>query len=376
VSAGREGSHNRPVVDRITDAERALCARLSGGRNALTSEVIAAAYRHRVHLLVADSLSAEERADPSAAELARELRRAAALDLRTTEAVRPLLEAFARAGVDALLMKGGGLAHTVYPASHLRVRVDTDILIEHDTLDRAERVLADDGWHRPVERDVELTAAQHHYSRNRASGVVDHIDLHWRIANPVIFARALSFAELRSRAIPVPVLGPHARTLAVADALFLACLHRVAHHDDEIQLLWLWDLHLLIQRASREDREAFLRVAGRERMCVVCGRGVELSAECFGTPGARDLVDALGQRAGTRREPSARFIRDSRRVTGLRSDLESIHGWRDRVVYLAEHLFPSRAYMQSVYPACPSVLLPFAYGYRIARGAPKWFVRR
>jgi hypothetical protein len=361
------------VVDRITEAERALCARLTGGRGRLTQDVIAGACRHRVHLLVADSLCAEERADPGTAELTRELRRAAALDLRSTETIGTLLEAFSAAGVDALLMKGAGLAHTVYSASHLRARVDTDILIGPDDLARAEQVLFDEGWHRPVERHVALTAAQYHYSRSR--GAAHHIDLHWRIANPQIFAQALSFAELRARAVSVPSLGAHARTLGLADALFLACLHRVAHHDDEIQLLWIWDLHLLIQRTSPEDRDTFVRLAERERMGAVCGRGVALTAECFGTPGASDLAEALGQRTASG-EPSARFIRDSRPVTALRSDLESLPGWQNRIAYLAEHLFPSRAYMQSIYPGCPPVFLPFAYGYRIARGAPKWFIRR
>ncbi len=358
------------VVDRIAEADRALCTRLTGGRGGLTEEVIAAARRHRVHLLVADSLSAEERTDPATTELTRELRQAAALDLRASETIAALLDAFAAAGVDALVMKGAGLAHTVYSASHLRARADTDILIEYGDLASAERVLVDEGWHRPVERQVALTAAQYHYSRRR--GPAHHIDLHWRVANPVIFAQALSFAELRARAVSVPSLGAHARTLDLADALFLACLHRVAHHDDEIQLLWLWDLHLLIQRASPEDVDAFVRLAARERMGAVCGRGVALAAECFGTPGASDLGDALRQRTAAG-EPSARFIRDSRPVTALRSDLESLRGWQERIAYLAEHLFPSRAYMQSVYPGCPQVLLPFAYGYRIARGAPKWF---
>ncbi len=108
-------------------------------------------------------------------------------------------------------------------------------------------------------------------------------------------------------------------------------------------------------------------------MCAVCCRGVELSAEYFGTPGASDLAEALRLGAAARREPSARFIRDSRLVTVLRSDLAAIDGWPRRVALIAEHLFPSRAYMRSVYPACPPALLPLAYGYRIARGAPKWF---
>jgi hypothetical protein len=293
--------------------------------------------------------------------------------VRSTEMMGTLLDAFATAGVAALLMKGGGLAHTVYAASYLRARADTDILIQHDDLARAERVLIDEGWHRPVERHVALTAAQYHYSRSR--GVAHHIDLHWRVANPLIFARALAFAELRARAVSVPSLGPHARTLGLADALFLACLHRVAHHDDEIQLLWLWDLHLLIQRMSPDERGVFVRLAEREQMGAVCRRGMELAVDCFGTSGASELAEALGERTAGG-EPSARFIRDSRPVTALRSDLESLRGWQNRIAYLAEHLFPSRAYMQSVFPDCPPVLLPFAYGYRIARGAPKWFTRR
>jgi hypothetical protein len=360
----------------VSVADRAVCERLLGGRDRLTRDVIAAACRHRVHLLLADSLSAEERADPETAALARELRMAAAFDLRSAETIGGLLAAFATAGVDALLMKGAGLAYTLYSDSCLRARVDTDVLIEADAVDRAERVLARAGWRHPVERNAVLTAAQRHYTRDRASGPLDELDLHWRIANPLVFARALSFAELRGRAIPVPALGPHARTLGLADALFLACLHRVAHHGDEIQLLWLWDVHLLIQRASRQDRDAFLRLAERERMCAICHRGVELSAEYFGTPGASDLAEALGRGAAARPEPSARFIRDSRLVAVLRSDLATIDGWPRRVAFIAEHLFPPRAYMQSVYPACPPLLLPLAYGYRIARGAPKWFLRQ
>src|SRR5258708_22951233 len=92
-------------------------------------------------------------------------------------------------------------------------------------------------------------------------------------------------------------------------------------------------------------------------------------------PGGGGVAGALRQGVVGGAEPSVRFIRDSRLVTVLRSDLAAIDGWPRRVAFVAEHLFPSRAYMRSKYPACPSVLLPFAYGYRIARGAPEWFIR-
>jgi hypothetical protein len=153
-------------------------------------------------------------------------------------------------------------------------------------------------------------------------------------------------------------------------------VHQVAHHGDEIQLLWVWDVHLLIERLSRPAREQFLRLAEREAMCAVCCRGVELSHHYFATTGARELADQLRKSATARQEPSAGFISDARLVSVLRSDLATLTGWRARASLVGEHIFPSRAYMRSLYPAWPAVLLPFAYGYRFVRGAPKWFARR
>ena len=258
----------------------------------------------------------------------------------------------------------------------MRPRVDTDLLIRRDMLGQAERVFAAEGWTRPTEREVELSAAQRHYTKPGPATALQHLDVHWRIANPQRFANALSFDELRSRAIDLPALGGHARTLGAADALLLACVHRVAHHGDEIQLLWLWDVHLLIQRLSRPEREQLLSLAEREAMCAVCWRSVELSRHYFATAGASELASELRERAEAHNEPPVGFISDARLVSVLRSDLAVLTGWHARLSLVAEHLFPSRAYMRSVYPAWPAVLLPLAYGYRIVRGAPKWFSRR
>ena len=66
-------------------------------------------------------------------------------------------------------------------------------------------------------------------------------------------------------------------------------------------------------------------------------------------------------------EPSSRFLGGFRLITVLGSDLSTLP-WRARMQLIGEHLFPSRAYMRARYPLCPSVLLPFAYVGRIARG--------
>jgi hypothetical protein len=161
----------------------------------------------------------------------------------------------------------------------------------------------------------------------------------------------------------------------VIDALLLACLHRVAHHDDEVDLLWLWDIHLLTSRLSAEQTERFVSLAARAGMTGVSARGLDLVSAVFGTPGAAALASRLRSEGDGHPEPSARFIGGVRPITTLRADLTALRGWRRRLGLVAEHVFPSRTYIRAMYPGWPDVLLPLAYLDRVARGAPKWFRR-
>jgi hypothetical protein len=361
----------------VTADERDLCARLANGEGAITAALVATARRHRLHLLVGAGLSDQEREAPGGASLARDVTIAAALNAWHQETLQQLIEALGLANLPALLLKGTGLAYTIYPAPHLRPRVDVDLLIRRDTLDRCEALLASCGWRRSPERDSELAEPQRHYVKSGPGTTAYHLDLHWKIASPRLFADALGFDELQSRAVCVPHLGRHAKTLGQVDALFLACLHRVAHHADAIELLWLWDIHLLTERLTSEDAEAFVALAQRTGMSAVCVRGLQLSHDCFGTSHSADLAVRLqnsGDGTTAKAEPSSRFLGGFRLITVLGSDLSTLP-WRARMQLIGEHLFPSRAYMRARYPLCPPVLLPFAYVGRIARGAPKWLKR-
>src|SRR5262249_7205939 len=145
---------------------------------------------------------------------------------------------------------------------------------------------------------------------------------------------------------------------------------------DDPDLLWLWDIHLLASRLAPADRTPFIGLATRASMRAICARGLELASARFHTSGADDLVGSLGLGPGERVEPSPMFLRGGmRQVDLLRSDLSTLTGWRPRLTLLAEHLFPSAAYMRSVYPRCPVAALPLAYVFRIVRGAPQWFRR-
>ena len=363
--------------DDMTGAERELCDRLATGEGALTEPLVAAARRHRLHLLVGAALSAAEREGDAGSQLARDVTVAAALNGWQEEAVTGLLDALGDANIAALLLKGAGLAYTVYPAPHLRPRVDVDVLIRRDMLERCETLLGAGGWRRLPERDSELGEPQRHYMTAGPGATIYYLDLHWKIASPRLFADTLTFDELLSRATRISQLGRHAQTPGRVHALFIACVHRVAHHADAMDLLWLWDIHLLMERLTRGEAEQFIDLARRTRMSAVCVRGLELAHECFGTNRGAEISSRLhdaGAAVAGAVEPSSRFLGGTRLITLLHADL-SLLSWRNRVQLLGEHLFPSRTYMRARYPSCPPVLLPLAYVGRIARGAPKWLRR-
>jgi len=358
----------------FSPGECAVFRLLTGGPAPLTPELLAVARRHRVHYLLAAGAWRDAPGEPAAA-LQRELRSAAAFDAWREQDLTGLLDALAAGGVDVLLMKGGALAYMIYDAPHLRVRVDTDLLIRREQLEGAERIFAAHGWSRPPENDFELAAAQRHYVKPAPTSVDLHLDVHWRIANPRTFCDALSFEELSAGAVPVPGLGRHARAPRAVDNLFLACLHRVAHHDDEVDLLWLWDIHLLVSRLSADEEEALVSLAARTGMTGVCVRGLDLVAAAFATPAARGLASRLRSAGDGRSEPSARFLDGVRPITTLRADLASVPGWRMPLRLLGERVIPSSRYMRARYPHWPSGLLWLAYVDRLVRGMPKWFRR-
>jgi len=354
--------------------ERAVCRVLSGVAEPLTPALLDVAVDHRVHYLLAAGAWRDSDGDLGAA-LQRELRQAAAFDAWREQDLIGLLAALAAVDVDALLMKGAALAYMIYDAPHLRVRVDTDLLIRREQLEAAERVLAAQGWQRPPESDLELAGAQRHYEKAAPASRHVHLDVHWRIANPRTFSDALSFEEICVRAMPVPALGHAARALGTIDALFLACLHRVAHHDDEVDLLWLWDIHLLVSRLSANEEEDFVALAVRTAMTSVCVRGLELAASAFATPAAAAQASRLRAAGNGPSEPASRFLGGARPVATLRADLTSASDWRTAARLLGERVVPSRQYMRALYPRFPRALLWLAYADRLVRGTPKWFRR-
>jgi hypothetical protein len=273
-------------------------------------------------------------------------------------------------------MKGEALAYTHYKRPDLRPRLDTDLLVASEARGAAERVLLQFGYERVGQSSGSLLTYQAAF-RKRLAGTTSHVvDLHWRIANPHRFADVLSYEEALDRAVLVPSLAPSARALAPADALLLACVHRVAHHFNDDRLIWLYDIHLLATKFDESAWSTFLAIASARGVSTVAQQSLVQAANRFHTR-LPPALRSLGPIAGNAKEiATATFLtHDRRQVTTFLDDLRALSRWSDRGRLVHQHLFPPRAYMRDVYAPASGAPLGVLYVRRALRGARKWLKR-
>lgn len=280
-----------------------------------------------------------------------------------------VLTALTTAGIGPLILKGTALAYSHYPNPAMRPRGDTDLLVPPDATATVARVFYDLGY--GGQHDAGGTHASHQstWSRTDQWGKDHHFDVHWRISNSAILAKALGYEELAPRARALLALGPHARALAAVDALLFACMHRAGHAgvpyrsgDDVLvggdRLIWLYDIHLLLTAMSTAELHEFASLAAEKRLRTICLDALRKTRACFGTPTPQDVLDALEPRGAT--EPSARFVTGGRGQQML-GDFLAIVGWPARLQFLREIGFPAPDYMRRKYPNVTIRWLPALY---------------
>jgi hypothetical protein len=367
----------------------AVCAAIRGIPNvwrgltapAEQSRFLAAAARHRLRPLIAARLreTGEWRSWPQTVRgaLADAERAEAALEIARRQELSRLLAACGSADLPVLLIKGAALAYSMYPEPWLRPREDTDLVVRSSDAERADRVLRDCGFRPAIRQRGRLVTHQRLYHRADAAGRRDAYDLHWKIADPAPFADLLSVDDLLRDASTVAVGDrARARVPSTSHALLLACWHRVSHHHDAGDLLWLYDLHLLADRSSDADARTAIDIARRTGTGPICARGLRLAAERFGTGLPSRFIEELEKPDGAAPSLTVSYLQpDARKVDLLAADLKALPDWESRARLVREHLFPPAEYMFETYGRSNRMLLPVLYLWRIASGAPRWFRR-
>ena len=339
----------------------------------LEAALVDAAASHGVTALLATMPAIERWPDGVRATLVRARRGEAAAEAIRQQDLIHLLAELRRAGIQALLMKGALMAYTHYPSPWLRPRLDTDLLVSPADRSHADDVLRGLGFRPGTHYDGNFVTHQFRYERPSQFEFNDVVDLHWKIANPHVFADAFTFEELANDAISVPALGPEARGLSAPHAFVLACVHRVAHHDSSERLIWLYDIHLLASAMDPAAGEKVEHLAQVKQLRSVCAHGLAQARARFVTSGHGEWIDRL-QNTAAPDEPTAAFLRtDLKKIDVLVSDLRILDSWGQRIALIREHLFPPVAYMRQAYGVTNPVLLPFTYVIRAITGVAKWF---
>lgn len=339
---------------------------------ALESAVVEAATDHHVAALLAPAATINRWPDRLQSALHDVRRLAAATEAIQRRDLIRLLAAFGDVNIGCLLLKGAQLAYTHYSQPWLRSRFDTDLLIRPSDRGRADAVLRGLGYSRSTQVSGTLVAHQLQYQRHDRYGLNDTVDLHWKVTNPHLFADALTFDELMAAARAVPQLGDRALGLSNVHALILACVHRVAHHQNSDRLIWLYDIHLLAGAMTPGERAEFLALARVKRLRSICACGLGRAQSRFGTEYPARWLDHLQTGRDDEIEPTAAFLDQGlRRIDILLSDLRAVGGWMRKIRLLREHLFPPAAFIRARYGSGTSLL--FAYVNRILGGVGKWF---
>jgi hypothetical protein len=295
-----------------------------------------------------------------------------------------VLAALASAGVAPLVLKGAALACSHYPSAPLRPRADTDLLIPPDQRRQTDLALTRLGYAKDAGVEGRFISHQATWSRSDNLGATHHLDIHWRINNSQILAKALDYEELVARAAPLPALGRNARALAPVHALLFACIHRTGHanapyyvdgiaHLGGDRLIWLYDMHLLVGRMAAADLDDFAALANAKQIKAICAEALLRARACFATPIPSHVIAMLHEPGAL--EASARYLSGGR-ARQMLGDFLALERWSDRGGWAKELAFPSAGYMRSKYSDAAGTWLPILYARRALTGMARLILAR
>ena len=300
-------------------------------------------------------------------------------ELRHQQVLARTLSALANIGIHPILFKGTALAYSVYTNPVLRVRGDTDFIIQPHERVRLHEALTALGFKGEMQDAVEFVSYQTNYTLEAEGNGMHTLDVHWRISNRPSLSELFSYEELRNKAVPLPDLCPEAVGVGPIHGLLVACMHRAGHkqsayyvngvaHYSGDRLIWIYDIHLLASVLTLGQWQEFLDLATEKGLRAICVEGLELARARFHTTYPEFVLASLSDRTGSER--AATYLNASR----LRQhwlDLLAIDGLANQFRFIRELILPPAGYMRSLYPQAKRSWLPWLYLHRAFRSVIK-----
>jgi hypothetical protein len=298
---------------------------------------------------------------------------AAATEMGQKHELTKILSMFSAQQIRYLLIKGTPLAYSHYPEPYLRSRCDTDILFAtKEDAEKAWLILKELGYERPNAVSGEYVSHEFSCYRKEKIGISHAMDIHWKISNSQVYARAFAFEELYSQSRTVDELDEDAHALSDTYALLLACLHRIAHKPEGMhnRLIWLYDIHLLATGFTPEQWEELYTLTSQKGFCGICLDGLKTTMATLGTDINDDLIKQFEESAKNEKYDSG--INDSR-IGSTITNLQALPDWKSKLILVKELFFPDPNYMMVKFDTRNKALLPYLYLKRAVGGLFKVF---
>lgn len=160
-----------------------------------------------------------------------------------------LLQAFAEAGMETMLLKGSALSRTVYSDPSARTMHDMDFLVHLSDARKAMNLLRDRGW-APQHYDPE-TSIEYLHACSFLHPEFGEVDLHWHVMR----SRCQSDRDERlwAAAIDCKFEDASTKVLCPADLFLHACEHSL-HNSASSSLQWIVDACFIL-RHSRQPMD-------------------------------------------------------------------------------------------------------------------------
>ncbi len=301
------------------------------------------------------------------AELKKEYFLAEAAALIRIKECRRILEALANRQIHVILLKGIDLSLTVYNSPGLRPMADLDLLVRLQDVEGVKAELLNLGYTNEEDEfwpgSNRLIDIEENFVHQK-NGL--HVEVHWNLSGayrrylPPIDWFWKTRRTLNTAQLPVDQiygLSPSANFLYLST-------HLLKHGGGRPEnIIWLYDLHLLVMKFGDElDWQALYQVCEKFK----CGAPVLVSINnlqnYFATPIPAQASTLFAKFSKT----------EYARIIFLRSALPHFNfsnaywhfvgaGWISRLLYFFAWLFPSVQYMTKKYPQSSGWLLPLAY---------------
>lgn len=280
--------------------------------------------------------------------------RVAASNLHMLQELGRTSEAFHRAGIPLMVLKGAALHLSVYPRRDLRSMSDLDLLVApHDAVQAVE-LLKSIGYSSGASLIREDFFPTQHYEKEMIlPGLLPvRVDLHAHPWRPMQLAQIVAQEAFWEDAIEVP-MGDTSILIPGPSTMFIHLAAHAAFHDCS-RFIWLYDLKALSEHyADVLDWKAVAARAMQWQVTLAVRKAIEQAESLFGEICPRDVMRKLADAQPTWRERLTLWHtpRDaSSPLVHVACNLACLRGVKRKAAYLAAMLAPGKGHLAASYP--------------------------